>query len=164
MIREVILSLLFSCLRWAWIRKLIYNEKEFLDDIEIDVRSSNPVSFTLNTQIPTANIWLKITNKSQYLEAIFDRAILCVWIYSDDGFQPILHEAHIISKKGIKQKKSEEIFCQVDLNERQISRLEKIKDSKRLQSTLHLEIHINSLVYHHLWKKFSLENRPCKIE
>ena len=163
MIREVILSLLFSCLPLTRIRKLIYPEKEFLDDIEIDVRSSNPVSFTLNTQIPTANIWLKITNKSQYVEAIFDRAILSVWINSDDGFQPILHEAHIISKKTIKQKKSEEICCQIDLNERQISRLEKIKESKRLESTLYLEIHIDSSLYHDLWKKFSLENRPCKI-
>jgi len=163
MIREAILSLLFSCLRWAWIRKLIYNEKEFLDDIEIDVRSSNPVSFTLNTQIPTANIWLKITNKSQYLEAIFDRAILSVWINSDDGCQPILHEAHIISKKGIKQKKSEEIFCQVDLNERQISRLEKIKESKRLKSTLYIQVYIDFSLYDRLLKEVKLENRPCEI-
>ena len=162
MIKEVILSLLFSCLPLARIRKLIYGEKEFLDDIEIDIRASNPVSFTLSSEIPTANIYLRITNKSQYLEAIFDRAILCVWIDSDDGCQPILHEAHIISKKGIKQKKSEEIFCQIDLNERQIGRLEKIKESKRLESTLHLEIHIDSSLYHHLWKKFSLQNRPCK--
>lgn len=164
MITEVILSLLFRYLSWARIRKLIYDEKEFLDDIEIDVRASNPVSFSLGSKIPTAGIYLRITNKSQYLEAIFDRAILGVWIYSDDGFQPIIHEAHIISKKTIKQKKSEEILCQIDLNERQISRLEKIKDSKRLQSTLHVEIHISSSVYHHLWKKFSLENRQCKIE
>ena len=164
MITEVILSLLFSYVPWARIRKWIYSEKEFLDDIELDVRASNPVSFSLSSQIPTANIYLRITNKSQYLEAIFDRAILSVWINSDDGCQPILHEAHIISKKGIKQKKSEDIHCQIDLNERQISRLEKIKDSKRLQSTLHVEIHINSSVYHHLWKKFSLENRQCKIE
>jgi len=163
MIREVILSLLFSYIPLARIRKLIYGEKEFLDDIEIDVRASNPVSFTLSSEIPTANIYLKITNKSQYIEAIFDRAILTVWVSSKDGCQPILHEAHIISKRTIKKKKSEEVCCQIDLNERQIGRLEKIKESKRLESTLYLEIHIDSSIYHDLWKKFSLENRPCKI-
>ena len=161
MIEEFILSILLRLLPFT--RKWIYSEKEFLDDIEIDVRASNPVSFSLSSQIPTANIYLRITNKSQYIEAIFDRAILSVWIDSDDGCQPILHEVHIISKKTIKQKKSEEIYCQIDLNERQISRLEKIKESKRLESTLHLEIHIDSLLYHHRRKRFSLENRPCKI-
>ena len=163
MIREVILSLLFSYLPLARIRKLIYGEKEFLDDIEIDVRASNPVSFTLSSEIPTANIYLKITNKSQYIEAIFDRAILSVWVSSKDGCQPILHEAHIISKKGIKQKKSEEMHCQIDLNERQISRLEKIKESKRLKSTLYIQVYIDSSVYHHLLKEVRLENRPCEI-
>ncbi len=163
MIKEVILSLLFSCLPVARIRKLIYGEKEFLDDIEIDVRASNPVSVTLSSEISTANIYLRITNKSQYLEAIFDRAILSVWINSDDGCQPILHEAHIISKKGIKQKKSEEMHCQIDLNERQISRLEKIKESKRLKSTLYIQVYIDSSVYHHLLKEVRLENRPCEI-
>ena len=163
MIREVILSLLFSYLPWARIRKWIYSEKEFLDDIELDVRASNPVSFSLSSQMPTANIYLRITNKSQYLEAIFDRAILSVWINSDDGCQPILHEAHIISKKGIKQKKSEEMHCQIDLNERQISRLEKIKESKRLKSTLYIQVYIDSSLYDRLLKDVKLENRPCEI-
>ena len=163
MIKEVILSLLFSCLPLARIRKLIYGEKEFLDDIEIDVRASNPVSFSLYSEIPTANIYLRITNKSQYLEVIFDRAILSVWINSDDGCQPILHEAHIISKKGIKQKKSEEMHCQIDLNERQISRLEKIKESKRLKSTLYIQVHIVSSLYDRLLKEVKLENRQCEI-
>ena len=104
MIREMILSLLFGCLPLPSIRKLIYPEKEFWDDVEIDVRSSNPVSFTLSSEIPTANIYLKITNKSQYLEAIFDRAILCVWINSDNGLGVVLKQVHIISKKRIKQK------------------------------------------------------------
>ena len=163
MIREVILSLLFSYLPWARIRKWIYSEKEFLDDIELDVRASNPVSFSLSSQIPTANIYLRITNKSQYLEAIFDRAILSVWINSDDGCQPILHEAHIISKKGIKKKKSEEMHCQIDLNERQISRLEKIKESKRLKSTLYIQVYIDSSRYDRLLKEVKLENRACEI-
>lgn len=161
MIKEFILSLLFRLL--PFIRKWIYPEKEFLDDIEVDVRSSNPVSFTLSTQIPVANIWLKITNKSQYLETIFDRAVLSVWIRSDRGEQPILHQAHITSKTKIKKKKSEEIFYQLDLNERQINFLEKIKGSGKLSATLYLEIYIDSSLYHHLFKKVRLENRPCEI-
>ncbi len=157
------MSLLFSCLPLARIRKLIYGEKEFLDDIEIDVRASNPVSFSLSSKIPTANIYLRISNKSQYIEAIFDRAILSVWINSDDGRRPILNQTHIISKKTIKQKKSEEVFCQVDLNERQISCLEGIKGSRRLESTLYIQVYIDSSLYHHLLKEVSLENRPCEI-
>ena len=157
------MSLLFSCMPWARIRKLIYGEKKFLDDIEIDVRASNPVSFSLGSNMPTANIYLRISNKSQYLEAIFDRAILRVWINSDDGQRPILNQMHIISKKTIKQKKSEEVFCQVDLNERQINCLERIKGSKRLESNLYIQVYIDSSIYHHLLKEISLENRPCKI-
>ena len=161
MIEEFILSILLRLLPFT--RKWIYSEKEFLDDIELDVRASNPISFSLSSKIPTANIYLRITNKSQYLEAIFDRAILSVWINSDDGCQPILHEAHIISKKTIKQKKSEEMHCQIDLNERQISRLEKIKESKRLKSTLYIQVYIDSSLYDRLLKEVKLENRACEI-
>ena len=159
---EFILSLLFM-IPSSFTKKLIYREKKFLNDVEIDVRSSNPVSFTLTSQIPTANIYLKIANKSQFLEAIFDRAVFTVWIRSDRGEQPILHQAYIISKTKIKQKKSEEIFCQFDLNERQINFLEKIKESRKLTATLNLEIYIDSSLYHHLFKKVRLENRPCEI-
>lgn len=163
MIKEVILSLLFNCLPVESIRKLVYREKKFLDDIEIDVRSTNPVSFTLSAEIPTANIYLKITNKSQYLEAIIDRAVLSVWVSSERGLRPIHHELHIISKQKIGKKRSEGIFCQVDLNERQISCLEKIKESRRLTATLHLEVYMDSSLHHHLFKKVTLENRPCEI-
>lgn len=161
MIKEYILSLLLKLL--PYIRRWIYPEKEFLDDIDVDVGSSNPVSFTLTSQIPTANICLEITNKSQYLEAIFDRAVFSVWIRSDRGEQPILHQAYIMSKTTIKKKKSEEIFYRFDLNERQINYLEEIKGSRKLTATLYLEIYIDSPLYHHLFKKVRLENRPCEI-
>lgn len=160
---EFILSLLFI-IPISFTKKLISRERKFLNDVEIDVRSSNPVSFTLTSQIPTANIYLKITNKSQYLEAIFDRAVFSVWIKSDRGEQPILHQAHIMSKTKIKQKKSAEIFCQFDLNQRQISCLEEIKGSRKLTATLYLDIYIDSSLYHHLFKKVRLENRPCEIQ
>ena len=161
MIKELILSLLFNFLPFT--KRLIYSQKKFEEDIEIDVRSSNPVSFTLSTEIPTANIYLKIINKSQYLEAIFNRAILSVWIRSNRGYQPILKQAYIISKRKIKQKQSEGIYCEFALNESQTEYLRRIKESKELTATLDLEIYIDSLLYH-LLKKVSLEYKPCKIE
>jgi len=160
MLLDIIFSFLFKML--PFMRKYIYPEKELLEDIEIDVRSTNPVSFTINSDIPNASIYLKITNKSQYLEIVFNRAIISVWLSSKKGTQPICHESHIISKQNIGKKRTEEIFCTFDLNEAQIKLLQEIKDSKRLNATLYLKIYIDSLRYH-LLKEVRLENKPCEI-
>jgi len=159
---EFILPILFNFRPFRKIKQWIYSEKKFVEDIEIDVRSTNPVSFTLTSQIPTANIYLKITNKSQYLEAIFDRAVLSLWLTSEKGTQPVHHEVHIISKQKIEKKKTEEIFCSFDLNEAQIRYLGEIKESKRLSATLYLKIYIGSSLYD-LLKEARLENKPCEI-
>lgn len=161
MIKEFILSILFKNL--SFVKKLIYPQKKFKDDIEIDVRSSQPITFTLGYRIPTSAIYLKITNKSQYLEAIFDRAILSVWLRHDKGFQPIIKQAPIIFKKSIRQKQSEEIFCEFELNEAQVNYLREIKQSKETTATLDLEFYIDSLLYH-FNRKIYLDNKPCKIE
>jgi len=158
---EFILSLLFK-LPLSFTKKWIYPENEFSDDIEVDVRSSNPVSFTLSTDIPSSNIYLKITNKSQYLEAVFDRAVLSVWVSSEKGIQPLHNEVHIISKQTIGKKRTQEIFCRFDLNEAQITYLREIKESKRLSATLYLKIYIDSSLYD-LLKEVRLENMHCEI-
>lgn len=162
MIKDLVMSILFSSVPIEKIKKWIYPEKEFEKDIEIDVRSTNPVSFNINSQIPSSSIYLKITNKSQYLEAIFDRAVLSVWVSSEKGIQPIENEVHIISKQKIGRKRTQEIFCRSDLNEAQIKFLREIKESKRLGSTLYLKIYINSLLYD-LLKEVRLENKHCEI-
>jgi hypothetical protein len=162
MIKDLVMSFLFSCVPFKKIKKWIYPKKEFLEDIEVDVRSTNPVSFNINSDIPNSRIYLKITNKSQYLEIVFNRAIISVWLSSKKGTQPICHESHIISKENIGKKKTEEIFCTYDLNEAQIKILQEIKDSKRITSTLYIKIYIDSLMYNFM-KEVRLENKPCEI-
>jgi len=162
MVKDLVMSILFSSVPIEKIKKWIYPEKEFEQDIDIDVRSTNPVSFNINSQIPSSSIYLKVTNKSQYLEATFDRALLSLWLNSDKGTQPICNELHIICKKKIGRKRTEEIFFRYDLNESQIKNLGEIKESKRLSATLYLKIYMDSLLYD-LLKEVRLENKPCEI-
>jgi len=161
MVEELILSLLFRLLPLA--RKWIYSEGKFKHDIVLDTRSSNSISFSLNTEIPVARIWLKITNKSQYLDAVFDRAVLLsVRVHGKDGIREVMHYEPIISRTNIEKKKDVKIFCEFNLNEKQIECLRKVEVGSGLSANLQLEYYIDSLLYH-FSEKITLENRPCEL-
>lgn len=165
MIQDVINEIFFQSIGrfWPRLREKIYPKDEFIKDIEFDVRSSNPLSFSLNSEIPHASLYLKIINKSQYLEITFDRALLEIWIRSDRGSQPVIYQGKMISRQRIGKKETRELYWNTELNEYQTRFLKAIKDSRDLSATVTINYDINSDLYE-IIDQIRLENKPCKIE
>ena len=145
------------------LQERIYPIKQLEEDIKIDVRSSNPISFDLYN-IPVVKIYFEITNMSQYLTLTFDRLIFDLWLNSEHEYQPLLHKAHFVEKEEIKQKESKNIFCEVELKNSQIQKLKEVKEEKEPPSaTIILKAYFDSRLYA-VEKEINLENMPCKIE
>lgn len=144
------------------IAKKIYSQDKFMKDVEIDVRSTFPISFTLNSGIPEVNIYLKLINKSPYLNCFFDRAKFSLWLSSTHGTQPIIKEGWFLSKEKLQKGESKEIFFQSSLNNFQVNFLKEIQNDKKLSANLNLEIYIQSELYN-FKKSISLENKQCVI-
>ncbi len=145
-----------------WLQKKIYPEDEFKKDIEIDVRSVNPLAFCLTCNIPTVTLYLQIRSKSQYLEITIEKLFFDIWIRSDKGNQPVIHQGMMPSHQRIGKKGTEELYWKTELNPHQIEFLKGIKDSKELYATLHIKYTISSKV-HEITDAVDLNDRQCRI-
>ena len=148
---------------FSGLQKKIYPIKKLEEDIKIDVRSVNPISFELYN-IPVVIVYFEITNMSQYLTLTLDRLIFDLGLKSEHGTQPLLHKAHSVEKEEIKQKESKDVFCKIELKKSQIQKLKEVKEEKEPPSaTIYLKAYFNSRLYA-VEKVIKLENMPCKIE
>jgi len=145
-----------------WLKKKIYHENNFIEDIAIDTRSSNAIRFSLNSEVPTIQIWLVVRNKSQYLDAIFDRAILTIWIKSKSGYQVYIPKLNIITRKKIEKKREEEIFSEHIITEKLKESIKKLFEDVQVTVNLDIEYYIDSSLYT-FSKRVHLENRHCEI-
>lgn len=144
------------------LQKKIYPIDKLKQEIEIDVSSSNPITFSLHN-IPTVIIYFEITNLSQYLVLTLDRLIFDLWLHSEHEFQPLLHKAHFCEKTEIKKGKKS-VFCKIELKQSHIQKFKEIKDEKKPPSaTINLKAYFNSRLYEVEMDK-NLENKFCKIE
>lgn len=144
------------------IKTKIYPFDQFKKDIIVDTRSSHPICFMLTMDVPVVHIWLKVTNMSQYLKAIFDRAELLSLHVNADGLRSILSHKHIMPRKTIYKKGESEIFCSFELSEKQVDILKQINNTSRVSANLSLEYHIDSSLYS-FSNRVTLEGRPCEI-
>ena len=161
-ISEVIFNVLSLQKIRDWIKKKIYPLDQFQKDLTVDTRSSHPISFILNTDIPTVRIYLKIVNKSQYLNATFDRAVLSSLHVYSNGLRGILGQKSIMPRKTIKKKTEGEIFSSFELNEKQIDILKQINNTHTISANLSLEYYVDSSL-HCFSNRVTLESRPCEI-
>ncbi|OYT62319.1 hypothetical protein B6V01_004605 [Methanosarcinales archaeon ex4572_44] len=167
MINEMFLNLLMPILSkgFPFLPKKLYSESKFKEQIDIDVQSSNPIKISLNGKIPTISIYLKITNRSPYLDVKLDRAVFSVWVRGDSGTFPLIDTFWVLSPKHIKRSESEEIFCQKDLNKFQFDLVKEIKDSKEVTTDLSsFKFWFDSSLYHSMLIETSLKNKPCKVD
>ncbi len=144
------------------VNKIVYSETAFKNDITIDVNSSGPIRFNLTSEIPEASIFLKITNKSQYLKAIFDRATIDIWLNGDDGLRFIAKGIPFIEKVEIEKKSDSNIYLGFLLNQPQIQALQNISFKRELKAKLDITYFIQSSIYE-FSKTVDLENKPAKI-
>lgn len=163
MIKDIVTEVVFKLFGkfWAWLITKIYPKEEFQKDIEVDVRSTNPCVFNVNSEIPTVFLYLKIINKSRFkitFDALFD-----IWIKSSRGYEPFVHQGTFHPQK-IEKKETKEIYWKKELNEHQTKALKTIKESSNdILMTVYVNYHIHSTIYE-INKKISLENKSCKIE
>jgi len=165
MINEVVLTALFKVLNriFPFLAKKIYSESDFIKHIDVDVRSSNPVEICLNGKIPEVTIYLKITNRSPYLDVEFDRAVFSLWV-QNGGRHSLIKDFWILSPVSIKKGEGKEIFCQKELNKFQVDFVKRIKDSKGVTASLSsFKLWFNSSVYPSAVIETDLENKPCRI-
>ena len=147
-----------------YLAKKVYSKSEFKNHIDIDVCSSSPINISLNRGIPEITIYLKITNRSPYLDVKLNRAVFSLWVNSDRGSQPLFNHFWILSLTHIKRGTSEEIFCQKELNKFQVEFVEEIKDSREITANLSpFELWFDSSSYPAMVVKTNLENKPCRI-
>jgi len=166
MIPELILAVLIKILNKGFpsLAKKNYSESEFKEHIDIDVQSSNPIEISLNSELPKITIYLKITNKSPYLDVKLNRAVFSLWVRSDRGTQLLLNNFWILSPTYIKKGKSEEVFCLTELNKFQVDFVKARKDSKEVTASISsFKSWFDSSLYPAMVIETNLENRPCKI-
>ena len=146
------------------LKKYIYPLEKLKEDITIEVRSINPIAFHLHN-IPVVTIYFTITNMSQYLTLTLDRLIFELWLKSEHGTEPLFHKAHCLEKEEIKIKERKDIFCELDLNNPQIQKLEKVKEGKEPPTAnITVTAYFNSKLYEEVEIKKHLEYIPCKIQ
>lgn len=123
MITNIILKSLTLALVSLLPKKLaskIYNFSDLEKDIEFRLRSVNPVTFSVNREIPFLELWFEIINKSPYTDITSDRLIFEIW-----DSQPLFFGTHL-RKYEIKSRESkDDIFLKLPLNKFQV---EKIKN------------------------------------
>ena len=166
MIKEIFLTLVIKALSKGFplLSKKIYSESEFKKHIDIDVQSSNPIEISLNREIPEIRIYIKITNRSPYLDVKLNRAVFSLWVNSNSGSQPLLDTFWVLSPTYIKKGESEGIFCRKDLNKSQIDFVKERKDSKEVTASLSsFKSWFDSSLYPSMLIETNLENKPCKV-
>lgn len=164
MIQDLIREFIFQSIGGflPWLKKKIYPLYWFKKDIEFDVCSSNPISFYTNSGIPSVAVYLKITNKSQYLEISLDKALLDILVRSDKGFDQIIRQGLILCQR-VGKKETKELYWTTELNEYQTTFLKGIKDHRNLSATIYINYEISSDIYK-ISGNVNLENKPCKVE
>ena len=166
MIKELALNYLMRFInkKLLHLSKKIYPESEFEKHIDIDVRSSHPVNISLTKAIPEITIYLKITNKSPYLDVRLNKAEFSLLLKSDSGLQPLFNQFEITSPTPIKRGTSEEIFCQKELNESQVKLVKEIKESKEVTAELSpFKAWFESSAYPNMIIQTNLEDKCCRI-
>ncbi|MDO8885966.1 hypothetical protein [Candidatus Oleimmundimicrobium sp.] len=165
MIDNLVLSLIFKTTSkfLPFIAKRIYPESQFKNDVLIDVRSTNPISFSLSSNIPTGSIYLKIINKSPYLDAVLEKVEFSLWIGSDKGHQPLIKNYETFLREMVKRGDEKELYFCRELNCFQVDFLREIKESKEIiADLLGGQLYVNSSLYT-TKKEVKLENKPCRI-
>jgi len=166
MIKSLLLRIVFEISKKfvPFISKKIYPEKKIKEHIETDVRSTQPITITLNKEIPEISVYLKVTNKSPYLDVEFDRCEFSLWLKSSRGQQP-LTKISVMSKELVKKGESKIIYCNEKLTESQVKFVKNIKNINGVTADLQsLNIWFNSSLYPAFVKREDLENKPTKIE
>lgn len=122
--------------------KLIYSQEKLCNDIDIDIKSSNGLSISLNRNIPNVVLYLKILNRSPYVDIEFDRAIVDIWLQ-----QPFI-TLFLIKKTFLKRRAAaQEIHGDSFMHYAQVKYLcNHLNESKsdEYRTTLYIQAYFNS--------------------
>jgi hypothetical protein len=145
-----------------WIRRLIYPEKKFRNDLILHIGKKYPVEFILNSSIPKCRIWLSIINFSQFLDAEVNGVNIKSLSINPDYSLLIFTNKDKMLKEIVCKQSIKELFVEFDLSEKQIEIISNIKPFYNLGADLQVELFIESNLYS-LKTSENLNNIPCKL-
>ena len=158
-VKQILSSLLMFI---PWIKKLIYPEKKFRNDLILHIGKKYPVEFILNSSIPQCRIWLSIINLSQFLDAEVKGINVKSLSINADYSHLISTNKSKMLKEIVDRKSIKELFFEFEVSEKQIEIISNIKRFYNLGADLQVELFIESNLYS-LKTSENLNNIPCKL-
>jgi hypothetical protein len=160
MVVDFIKEVLFFCV--PFIQRLICKKNVFENDIKVTPRVSEPVIFNVTSEVPTADIYLNVENKSQYLEVGVPVISFSLWLHDDRGLHSLISQEYILMGEKISKKGSVTLYRRIDLTEFQVRLLQTAKQSKEINVNLDLHVDVSSRLYS-FEKRIPLENVHCRL-
>ncbi|MCD6547391.1 MAG: hypothetical protein J7K22_02450 [Nanoarchaeota archaeon] len=146
-----------------FITRRLYSLSKLKEHIDIDVRSTNPVSICLN-QIPKLIIYFKITNKSPYEDIVLYGGEFSIWLKNSGGSQPI-GRFNFAKRKVVKKGSTEEISFSRNLNKFEVTFAKEYFGKKEnINADISTKFYFSSVLYPIFEVEVNLDNKPCKRE
>ena len=147
-----------------YVKKWIYPQKKFLNDIQITTGGSYTIDCFLNDTQPHIQVFLQVFNLSQYLDVEIDSIILEQLIIKSDICPCIAqHKDKKIGEK-INRKSFINLCFAIELSLEQVKVLSNIKKPYNIEASLFATIFIESSPSLYKDKiKIHLESVPCRL-
>lgn len=158
--KQIFSGLQFAREHWFAVRRWIYKEERFREDITVDVcNKSDSITIDLAESNPSIRIEFNIENKSEYLDIIFDRAEVSISI----GYQ-IPGKIQIVMPCEIKKRKTEYLSCELILNPNQYGLILRWLDQNKKIEKVNIDIdyYIKSNLYNFSHHE-RLDNKACRV-
>ncbi len=153
-------SLQFVRNHWFAVRRWIYKEKKFREDIAVDVcNNSDAITIDMSESNPCIRIAFDIENKSEYLDIIFDRAEVSISV----GYQ-IPGKIQIVMPHEIKKRSKHYLPCELILNPNQYGLIRRcLEQNKGIEKVnIDIDYYIKSNLYNFTHHK-RLDNKGCRV-
>lgn len=135
--------------RWLprFLLKRLVPTDSLIEEVDIDLRSTNPINFALSKKVPELSVWLRITNRS-LLEISLDRILMEIWVG-----QPLLWGGVFEPKTLEPRSTIEDVYFRSKLSNSQVEQIEANVDDGDIR-----EISIQANAY------FNSKSGPFNVE
>lgn len=118
----------------AWIARRIVSLKKVADQIEIDLRSINPIDISFGSEVPRVSIYFRISNLSS-VGVTLDRMLVNVWVG-----QPTLRGSVLQRYQLPKRTSDDNVYFSSSLSIPQQEQIKKRVDGQLLSSSVRINI------------------------
>lgn len=117
-----------------WIVRLIVSHKKVADQIEVDLRSSNPIDISFGSEVPRISIYFRISNLS-LVGVTLDRMLVDVWVGQPTLRGSVLRRYHLTKRTSV-----DNVYFASSLSIPQQEQIKKRIDGQLLSSSVRINI------------------------